>query len=123
MHLKIAERQNGDVTILDLEGRLVLGEEADALRDHVERLLEAQRNKIVVLLEKVIRVDSAGWGTMMGALRSARNTGGDLRLLQPSKAVRELMDLFGLKLRPDLVRIFVDEQEAVQSFSARGGSA
>lgn len=116
MHLKIAERESGAVTILDLEGRLVLGEEADALRAHIQQLLAAKRNKIVVQLHKVIRVDSAGWGTVMGGLQDARGAGGDLRLLQPSKAVRDLMDLFGLKLRPDLVRVFVDEQEAVESF-------
>lgn len=120
MHLKITERRaEGNITILELEGRITLGAEADALYRQVRGLLDNTHSKIILQIDKVIRIDSAGWGTVMRAVASARSAGGDVRLLKPSKQARELLELLGLAVRPDLLRIFVDEQEAVESFSAR----
>ncbi len=116
MHLQIHQREAGQVTILELEGRLTLGEESDAMKEKFKNLLEASKNKIVVRLEKVIRVDSVGWGVVMHGVQTARDAGGDLHLLKPSRTVRQLLELLGLMLRPDLLRIFVDEQEALESF-------
>lgn len=116
MDLSIQERSHGDVTILGLEGRLTLGPETDALHSHIKTLLKAGKNKIVLELGKVIRVDSVGLGTMIGAVKSARSAGGDVRLLRLSKAASDVLDLLGLKLRPDILRVFEDEQEAVDSF-------
>ncbi len=120
MHLKIHERQTGDVTILELEGRITLGAEADGLYRQVRELLGRGRNKIVLQTQKVIRIDSAGWGSVMRALNSARAAGGDVRLLKPSKPTRELLELLGLVARSEILRVFVDEQEAVESFARRG---
>ena len=116
MHLTIHERSSGEVTILELEGRLTLGPEADALHNHIKKLLKADKSKIVLELQKVIRLDSVGLGTMIGAVKSARSAGGDVRLLRLSKAASDVLDLLGLKLRPDILRIFGDEQEALESF-------
>lgn len=116
MHLTIHERSHGEVTILELEGRLTLGPEADALHNHIKTLLKAGKNRIILELHKIIRVDSVGLGTMIGAVKSARSAGGDVRLLRLSKAASDVLDLLGLKVRPDILRIFEDEQEAVDSF-------
>ena len=120
MHLKIQERRAGEVTILELEGRITLGAEADGLYREVRELLDHAHHKIVLQLEKVIRIDSAGWGSVMRSVGSARAAGGDVRLLKPSKSTRELLELLGLAARPEILRVFVDEQEAVESFSRRG---
>jgi anti-anti-sigma regulatory factor len=55
----------------------------------------------------------------MRAVQSARTAGGDVRLLKPSKPVREVLELLGLAARPDILRVFVNEEEAVESFAAR----
>ncbi|HXE75328.1 MAG TPA: STAS domain-containing protein [Candidatus Xenobia bacterium] len=117
MHLSIRARPVGDVTILELEGRVTLGAEADALYQQVRALLDQQHPRIVLQMEKVHRVDSAGWGAVMRSVGSARRAGGDVRLLKPSKPTRELLELLGLWARPDVLRVFVDEQEVVESFA------
>lgn len=119
MHLKVQPRQKGNVTILELEGRITLGAEADALYTNIRKLIDDQRPNVVLQLDKVIRIDSAGWGTVMRGVQSARTAGGDIRLLKPSQSARELLELLGLAARPDILRVFVDEREAVESFSAR----
>ena len=116
MPLKIEERQIDEVTLLNLEGRLMLGEEVDALRQHVKSLLAACKTRIVIRLTNVTRLDSSGIGALLASVRSARSAGGDLRLLQPSKQAGDVLDLLGLRTKPDVVRIFLDEQEALQSF-------
>ncbi|MGH9862085.1 MAG: STAS domain-containing protein [Candidatus Acidiferrales bacterium] len=116
MPLKIEERQVDEVTLLELEGRLMLGEEVDALRQYVKNLLAACKTRIVVRLTKVDRLDSSGLGVLLASVKSARTAGGDLRLLQPSKQTGDVLDLLGLRTKPDVVRIFLDEQEALASF-------
>ena len=119
MNLKVHSRESGSVTIVELDGRITLGAEADALYTQVRKLIDAERPNIVLQIDKVIRIDSAGWGTVMRAVQSARTAGGDVRLLKPSKSARELLELLGLAARPDILRVFVDEEEAVQSFASR----
>ena len=116
MQLKIAERQVGEVIVLELEGRLTLGEETDALRQHVKNLVAAGKTRLIVRLTNVSRLDSSGLGTLVASVRSARSAGGDLRLLEPSKQVAEVLHLVGLSNKPDVVRIFLNEQEALESF-------
>ncbi len=117
MHLTIRERQTGDVTILELEGRITLGAEADALYQQVRALLEQSHRNILFQMEKVIRVDSAGWGSVMRSVGSARAAGGDVRLLKPSRTTQGLLEILGLAGRPEVLRIFAEEPEAVKSFA------
>ncbi len=119
MHLKISQRTVGSATILDLDGRVTLGEEAEELYRQSRALIDERRPNIILQFEKVIRIDSAGWGTVMRAVQSARTAGGDVRLLKPSQSIREVLELLGLAARPDILRVFVDEQEAVESFASR----
>ncbi len=116
MQLKIAERQVGEVTLLELEGRLTLGDETNAYRQHVKQLLDVRRSKIIVRLLKVNRLDSAGVGVLLASVKSARSAGGDLRLLELSQQVRDVLTLIGVVTKPDVVRIFLNEQEALESF-------
>jgi anti-sigma B factor antagonist len=115
MRLNIQERQDGDVTVLELEGALILGPEADALRERVRQLLKARKVKIVLHLQNLNRLDSVGVGTMMDAVRRTRKAGGDLRLAQLSKTAADVLGLMTLTRRPDLLAIFPDEQEAIAS--------
>ncbi len=119
MHLSIRERQTGEVSILELEGRVTLGAEADALYSRVRGLLEQSHRNILLQMEKVNRVDSAGWGSVMRSVGSARAAGGDVCLLKPSQTTQGLLEILGLAGRPDVLRVFVDEREAVASFSAK----
>lgn len=116
MRLKLHQRQNGDVTVVELEGSLILGAETDALREMVRKLIKSRRVKIVLHLQQVSRLDSIGVGTMMDAVKWARRAGGDVCLLQLSKRVQDVLNLLGLAQRPELLRICSDEQAAVDSF-------
>ena len=76
--MKIVERQVGDVVILDLHGKILIGEGDDALRDAVTRLVDSGKTKILLNLGDVPYVDSAGLGALIGGIRRARELGGDV---------------------------------------------
>lgn len=113
--LEIVERQKGDVSILDLKGRVVLGEGDAPLRDAVERLLSEGRGKIVLNLRDVTYIDSAGIGVMVGRLLSARRKGGDVKLLNLTARSHRVMTITKLLTVFDA---FDDEAEAVASYDA-----
>jgi anti-sigma B factor antagonist len=115
MRLKLQERQDGDVTVLALEGALIIGPEVDALRERIRQLLKVGKVKIVLHLQNVNRLDSIGVGTMMDAVKRTRAAGGDLRLAQLSKSASDVLGLLTLTQRPDLLAIFPDEQAAIAS--------
>jgi anti-sigma B factor antagonist len=113
--LQIAERRIGEVSILDLKGRIVLGEGDAPLRDAVERLLKQGRAKIVLNLHDVTYIDSAGIGVMVGRLLSVRRHGGDLKLLHLTARSHRVMTITKLLT---VFKTFDDESEAVASFDA-----
>jgi anti-sigma B factor antagonist len=119
--LKYDIRQVGDVTILDLNGRLSLGEAVAfgpgsgvVLGDTVRELAKKGQNKIVLNLAGVSYVDSSGVGQLVGALTSARNQGGDTNLLKPSSNILLLLKTTKLDTVFD---IHEEESAAIQSFS------
>jgi anti-sigma B factor antagonist len=119
--LKYNVRQTGDVTILDLNGRLSLGEAVAfgpgsgvVLGDTVRDLAKKGQKKIVLNLAGVSYVDSSGVGQLVGALTSARNQGGDTKLLKPSSNILLLLKTTKLDTVFD---IHDDEAAAIQSFS------
>jgi anti-sigma B factor antagonist len=118
MRLAIQERQEGVITVLTLEGALVMGEEADALRGHIKKLLKARRTNIILQLEQVARLDSVGIGTIMDGVKRTRAAGGDVYLARLSKTAADVLGLLGLAQRPELLRIFPDEQAALAAFHA-----
>lgn len=114
-------RQSGDVTILDLKGRLSLGEAVAfgpgsdlVLRDAVRQLAESGQKKLLLNLAEVGYVDSSGVGQLVGALTTARNYGVVLKLLNP---VRQVQDLLKMTKLSTVFDVQADEATAIDSFS------
>jgi anti-sigma B factor antagonist len=93
MALKITSREMDDVAVLDLDGRIVLGEESSTLRETVKGLLAAGRKKIVLNLSNVTQIDSSGLGTLVAAHSSAKAAGASLRLCNLGARFNELLQV------------------------------
>ena len=93
MALTIASREVDGVTVLDLSGRITLGEGSVVLRDTVKDLLGKGQKKILLNLGDVSYIDSSGIGELVSAFTSVRNQGGDLKLLNLTKKVHDLLQI------------------------------
>lgn len=93
MSLKIATNQVGDVTVMTLNGRLVFGEEAIAFKKAVNSLKDAGPKNLVLNVEKVTFVDSAGLGALLAANHSTSSRGGKMRLCQPQPTFTKLLKI------------------------------
>jgi len=113
--MKASNRQVGDVTIVDLSGRITLGEGSVVLRETVQDLISKSKNKILLNLGDVTYIDSSGIGELVSAFTSVRNKGGQLKLLKLTKKVHDLLQITKLYTVFD---IRDDEAAAVQSFNA-----
>jgi anti-sigma B factor antagonist len=114
MSLKLSARMINGVKIIDCNGRIVFGEEASQLRDTIKKDL-AENNRIVLNLANVNYIDSGGIGTMVSLFTSARNAGGDIKLLHLTKRVGDLLQI------TKLITVFEsydDEQKAVNAFTS-----
>jgi anti-sigma B factor antagonist len=107
-------RQVEDVTVVDVSGRITLGEGNVMLRELVRQLVEAGHKKIAMNLHEVGYVDSSGLGELVKAYATVRNHGGQLILVNPSKRVQDLLQLTNLSA---VFTIEADEASAIQSFS------
>ncbi|MEO6214280.1 MAG: STAS domain-containing protein [Vicinamibacterales bacterium] len=117
--MTLNERRIGDITLLDLKGRLVL-EDGDALlRTRINELIEQGRLRLVLNLKEVTYVDSCGVGVLIAKLVSMRNKGGDLRLLNLTERSRRLMEISQLL---NVFAIFDAESDAVASFVDQTGA-
>jgi anti-sigma B factor antagonist len=113
--LSIKTRHDGNVTIVDLGGKITLGDDTGILRDELRSLL-AQGNKNIVLnMKDISYVDSAGLGELVGAYTTATNQGGSVKLLHLQGKMRDLMQITKLHT---IFNTFDDEKQAVQSFGA-----
>jgi anti-sigma B factor antagonist len=90
MNMTMDTRQAGDVTIVDIRGRIVLGEESSAVRDTVCDLLSKGHKQILLNLGDVDYIDSVGLGSLAGALTSARRQGGELKLVNVTNRVTDV---------------------------------
>jgi len=113
MQMTTSTRQTGGVTIVDISGRIVLGEESAALRDLVCDLLGKGQKKILFNLGDVNYIDSAGLGHLVSAFTSVRKQEGELKLLKITNKVHDLMQITRLYTVFDIMD---DEAEAVKSF-------
>jgi anti-sigma B factor antagonist len=111
--IRITERRVDDVTILELDGRLVLEEGEIPLRDSVDRLVAEGRNRIVLDLRQVTRLDSAGIGMLVCKYMTALRRGGALKLLHPTMKAEELLHITRLST---VFEVFESEADAVSSF-------
>lgn len=113
MDMKTSTRQTGDVTIVDISGRISLGEESAALRDLIRDLLQNSHRKIVLNLADVDYLDSSGLGTLVAAVSTARREGGDIKLANLTDRVDDLMEVTRLYTVFDVAD---DEASAIKSF-------
>jgi len=113
MSMTTNTRQVGAVTIVDISGRIVLGEESAALRQLVCDLLSEGHKNILFNLGDVHYIDSAGLGSLVSAAASVRKQGGELKLLNVSDKVTYVMQITKLYAVFDIVK---DEETGVKSF-------
>jgi anti-sigma B factor antagonist len=113
MALYATYRDSGDVTVLDMGGRIVLGDGSALLRKTIRQLLDANRNKIVINLADVDYIDSSGIGELVHAFTSAKTRGGELKLLHLTRKVHDILQITKLYTVFD---VFTDENAAVRSF-------
>jgi len=113
MSLTIETREVAHVTILDVHGRIVLGEEIGDLRDAVRNLVADGKKKIILNLAEVDYIDSSGVGELVGCYTTVRNAGGELKLLNLSQKVHDVLHVTKLYTVFD---IRDDEFTAVKSF-------
>jgi anti-anti-sigma factor len=111
--MRVIERRIGDVTILQLIGRLELETGDLILRDTVNRLVEEGQVKLVLDLKDVTRLDSAGIGMLVSKFLTARRAGGTIKLLHPTERTDYLMNITKLTT---IFQVFDDETSAVKSF-------
>ena len=114
MSMKIKTRQVDGVTIMDCSGRITLGEGSVTLRDSVRDLLAKGSKKILLNLGDVSYIDSSGIGELVSAFTTVRNQGGDLKLLNLTKKVHDLLQITKLYTVFDVKD---DEASAVASFA------
>jgi len=114
MNMMMSIRQKGNVTIVDISGRIVLGEESAALRNLVYDLLNKGHKMILFNLRDVSYIDSSGLGHLVSAFTSVQKQGGELKLLNLTKNVHDVMQITKLYTVFD---IRDDEAVAVRSFA------
>jgi anti-sigma B factor antagonist len=112
-HLTITERTNGNVTVLDLSGKITIGEGSVQLRETVRGLLERGTKNILINLGGVDYVDSSGIGELVSCFTTTKNQGGQLKLLNLTKKIKDLLMITKLLTVFDT---YDDETEAVRSF-------
>lgn len=115
MSLKSSTRQVDGVTIMDLSGRITLGEGSVVLRDNVRDLLTKGEKKILLNLGDVTYIDSSGIGELVSAFTTVRNAGGELKLLNLTKKVHDLLQITKLYTVFDVKD---DEAVAIGSFKS-----
>ena len=111
--MTVHERSIGDVTILDVDGRITVQEGAAVFRETLSRLLDGGRPKIIVNLAAVPYIDSTALGELVRGYTSAAKRGGAMKLLQVTSPVQQLLVMTRLT---DVFPTFRDEAEALSSF-------
>lgn len=116
MSLNIGIRETPGVTILDLNGRITLGESLSNLRDAIREALSGDRKNIVLNLAGVTYIDSSGLGQLVGSFATVTNAGGQMKLLNLQKKVEDLMQVTKLLT---VFETYNSEQAALRSFGGK----
>src|SRR5678815_1523341 len=111
--MQIEERIVNDVTILDLKGKITLGEGDEALKDKINSLVHQNRKKILLNLEDVPYIDSAGLGEIVRTYTTVSRQGGQLKLLNLTKRIQDLLAITKLLTVFDT---YDSEAEAIKSY-------
>jgi anti-sigma B factor antagonist len=111
----IEERVIGDITVLDLKGKMTLGEGDELLKDKINSLIHQGQKKLLLNLEGVPYIDSAGLGEIVRTYTTVSRQGGSLKLLNLTKRITDLLSITKLLT---VFETFEAEGDAVRSFSA-----
>ena len=112
--MQIEERRSGDVIILDLTGKLTIGDGDELLRDKINSLLQQKQRQLLLNLEGVPYIDSAGLGEIVRTYTTVKNNGGDLKLLNLTKRIADLLAITKLAT---VFESFDSEEDAVNGFA------
>ena len=114
MALKMTNREVDGVSVVALDGRIVLGEESNALREKVKGMISEGKKKVVLNMQNITFIDSAGLGTLVAAHHSAKSQGASLKLAHLGSKFQEVLQITKLLTVFD---VYNTEAEAVASFS------
>ena len=114
MSVKLTTRQVGDVTVIDVAGRITLGEGSSVLRDAMRDMVSKNQKKILLNLGEVSYIDSSGIGELVSGFTTVTNGGGGLKLLNLNKRVKDLLQITKLYTVFD---VHEDEAGAIRSFA------
>ncbi len=114
MSVKLSTRQVGDVTVIDAAGRITLGEGTSTLRDAIRDSVGAGHKKVLLNLGEVNYIDSSGIGELVSAFTTVTNQGGQLKLLNLSKRIQDLLQITKLYT---VFEVHDDEAAAIRSFA------
>jgi len=117
--MHIQQRSVGDVTIIDMSGKMTLGEGDELLRDKVNSLIQQGQKRIVLNLAEVPYIDSAGLGEIVRTYTTVSRNGGSLKLLSLTKRIQDLLSITKLLT---VFETFESEADAVRSFSTSAGA-
>ncbi len=120
MSMTTSTKQVGSVTVVDITGRIVLGEESASVRDVVADLLTSGHKQILLNLAGVEYIDSMGLGSLVGAFATAKKHEGELKLCNLPDKVADLMQMTKLYTVFDILS---DEETGVKSFSTSAAAA
>ena len=112
--INITERQAGDVTVLDMDGKVTIGEGSVALRNTIRRLLGEGKSKILLNLGGVGYIDSSGIGELVSSFTAVNKEGGTLKLLNLTQKIQDLLAITKLLTVFDT---FDEEGDALASFN------
>ena len=112
MSLVLTPRRLDDVVIIDLSGRITIGEGTLIIRDHIQKLLKAGDSKFLLNLSDVDYIDSSGLGELVTSFTTVRNSGGQLKLLNLTKRVQDLLQITKLLT---VFEVFNSEAEALKT--------
>ena len=114
MSVKLTTRQVGDVTVIDAAGRITLGEGSSTFRDTLRDLASSGHKKLLLNLGDVSYIDSSGIGELVSGFTTVTNHGGQLKLLNLTKRVKDLLQITKLYT---VFEVYEDEAAAVRSFA------
>ena len=111
--MKIEKRKKGDVVILDLRGKILIGEGIDVLRDSINETISEQETKVLLNFAEVPYLDSTGLGEVVRSYTSIKKTGGVVKIVNLTNKVRDLLSVTKLITVFDT---FESEDKAIESF-------
>jgi anti-sigma B factor antagonist len=120
MGLQISVRKSDNVAIIDLQGRIVIGDTNDSFEGELRKVAERTPCDVLVNLAEVTQIDSSGISTLVKSFVTLKRGGGNLKILNPTGMVREVLDVTGLM---NCLPTYTDEATALASFRSSAAHA